>query len=300
MNDPAELERFKTEINLSHFAATRGYTLDRRESSRNSAVMRNAEGDKIIITREGGHWTYFSVRDDNDNGSVIDFVMRRDGGGLGKARKTLRQWMGSPPPVHTINYAPTLEGSTRDRADITRQFARLKPITDHPALAERGITRVLLEQPRFAGVVLRDSNFNVCFPHFDRDGVTGWEIKNRDFTGFAKGGVKGLWHSRTKPSDKRLVITESALDALSYAILFPTAHDRYVSTAGSLSAAQAALITRAFEKMPRPAVIVLATDNDDAGHALAATLKSLAPPGVEIQRPLPVVGKDWNDQLRLE
>ena len=77
-NDPAELDRFKTEINLSQFAASRGYTLDKRESSRNSAVMRHADGDKIIIAREGQHWIYFSVSDDDDNGSVIDFVMRRD------------------------------------------------------------------------------------------------------------------------------------------------------------------------------------------------------------------------------
>jgi hypothetical protein len=62
MNDHAELDRFKTEINLSHFAASRGYTLDKRESSRNSAVMRHADGDKIIIAREGQHWIYFSVR----------------------------------------------------------------------------------------------------------------------------------------------------------------------------------------------------------------------------------------------
>jgi len=48
-NDHAELDRFKTEINLSQFAASRGYQLDKRESSPNSAVMRHPEGDKIII-----------------------------------------------------------------------------------------------------------------------------------------------------------------------------------------------------------------------------------------------------------
>ena len=39
-----ELERFKTEINLTEFAVSLGYQLDRRKSSRSSIVMRNAEG----------------------------------------------------------------------------------------------------------------------------------------------------------------------------------------------------------------------------------------------------------------
>ena len=60
-NGRAELERFKVEINLSQFAAGYGCQLDKRASSRNSAVMRNLEGDKIIVAREGQHWVYFSV-----------------------------------------------------------------------------------------------------------------------------------------------------------------------------------------------------------------------------------------------
>ena len=117
-NDAAELERFKVEINLSQFAASRGYTLDRRESSRNSAVMRNHEGDKIIIAREGKHWIYFSVRDDSDNGSIIDFLLHREAGGIGRARQTLRRWTGSPSPIPLTRCAPDLASSTRDRAAI--------------------------------------------------------------------------------------------------------------------------------------------------------------------------------------
>ena len=63
-----ELERFKTGINLTEYAASEGYQLDRRASSRNSGVMRHPGGDKIVIARgEDGHWIYFSVRDGTDN-----------------------------------------------------------------------------------------------------------------------------------------------------------------------------------------------------------------------------------------
>lgn len=36
-----ELEAFKTNINLTEYAADQGYELDRRESSRNSVIMRH-------------------------------------------------------------------------------------------------------------------------------------------------------------------------------------------------------------------------------------------------------------------
>ena len=181
-------------------------------------------------------------------------------------------------------------------------YARLTTPAPSAALLARGIPAELQAAPRFAGVILQDEHRNACFPHRDRDGVSGWEIKNHGFTGFSKGGEKGLWFSRTKATDTTLILTESALDALSYATLYPDDHARYFSTGGSLNPKQPALIAAALEKMQRPAVVILATDNDPAGHELAATIQSLAPPveGLTFKRPLPTVGKDWNDQLKAQ
>lgn len=299
-DNAAELAEFKRSINLTEYAASTGYELDKRESSRNSAVMRHANGDKIIIARQADNWVYFSVRDDKDNGSIIDFVTRRQGGGIGRARQTLRQWIGQPQRTPRRSYAPTLETSTPDRAAVLAAYARMQPITAHPYLTRRGITPAVLALPRFAGCVLQDARKNACFPHHDRNGVSGWEMKNQGFTGFSAGGSKGLWFSRTKPTDTRLVIAESALDALSYAALFPDDHARYFSTGGSLNPDQPALISAALAKMPAPAALILATDNDEAGRALAETIQSLAPPALETRRPLPTTGKDWNDQLRAQ
>jgi len=38
--------------------------------------MRHPDGDKIVIARNdtSGAWVYFSVRDDRDNGTIIDFL----------------------------------------------------------------------------------------------------------------------------------------------------------------------------------------------------------------------------------
>lgn len=295
-----ELERFKSDLNLSQYAASYGYQLDHRESSRNSAIMRHANGDKIIIAKQAAHWVYFSVRNDADNGSILDFVMHRENCALGRARQTLRQWSSSPPTVQPTHYTHRLEPITRDRAALLREYARLTATAKNPALVARGIPPNLQAAPRFAGGILQDERGNACFPHRDQDGISGWEIKNSGFTGFAKGGSKGLWFSRTKPTDTALVIAESALDALSFATLHPDDKARYFSTGGSLNPQQPALLSTVMEKMPRPAVVILATDNDPAGHELAATIQSLAPPGpgLEFKRPLPEIGKDWNDQLQ--
>ena len=94
----AELESFKREIDLRAYAAGQGYVLAPKESWRGSAVMRNASGDKVIIKRnQNGHYVYFSVHDDRDNGTIVDFVQVRDKCSLGIVRKQLRPWLGRPP-----------------------------------------------------------------------------------------------------------------------------------------------------------------------------------------------------------
>src|SRR5580658_6086196 len=93
----AELESFKISIDLRSYAASQGYVLDSRSSCRGSAVMRHENGDKVVIRRDiDSHYVYFSVRDDGDHGSIIDFVQRRLKLSLGDVRKELRQWLGQP------------------------------------------------------------------------------------------------------------------------------------------------------------------------------------------------------------
>lgn len=96
-----ELEQFKSRINLVEYAQALGYQVDRKESSQTSKVLRHGNGDKIVVvTDQSGHGIYFSVRDDHDNGSIINFVQKRTGGSLGQTRKALRPWIdgaGSPP-----------------------------------------------------------------------------------------------------------------------------------------------------------------------------------------------------------
>lgn len=303
-----ELERFKTAINLTEYAAREGYLLDRRASSRNSVVMRHPGGDKIVIARgEDQHWIYFSVRDDSDNGSIIDFVQKRRGLKLGTVRQELRPWVGGFRVVarpHPDLFAQEIEPISKDRAQVILELARMKPIVSHRYLEEeRKIQGHLFRSSRFAGKIKVDVRANAIFPHADQDGPCGYEVKNRRFTGFSKGGEKGLWFSAARVGDTAFVIAESGIDALSYAALHLDENARYASTAGDMNPNQPALIRRAIEKMRQDASVVIATDNDAGGRELAEQIEAIARGtgrvDLQIVQDLPEgEGSDWNDCLK--
>jgi hypothetical protein len=241
MSWDGELEDFKSKIDLREYAAGQGYTLDRRESWRGSAVMRNG-GDKVVIKlNSNGHYIYFSVRDDRDNGTIVDFVQFRKRMTLGEVRKELRPWIGRAPT--SLPRFAKLEKTGKDRLRVEAEYRRMKEARRHPYLEhERAIPADTLQSERFAGMIRIDLHGNAVFPHFDQFGLCGYELKNRNFTGFAPGGEKGLWSSHERESDTRLVLAESAIDALSHAVLFPDGGARYKSIGGQTNPRQPDLI----------------------------------------------------------
>lgn len=296
----SELERFKTDVVLPEFAAARGYAVDRRQSSRNSVVMRHPDGDKIIIARYEGtnHWVYFSVRDDRDNGTVVDFLQNRGGGSLGLVRQALRGWLGSSRPVSQLPlFVRELQPVSRDRAGVIAAWEKAEVCTALPYLIGRGLGADILGLPLFADRMRVDHRRNALFPHYDKEGLCGFEIKNKDFTGFAAGGVKGLWYSESKTTDNRLILTESAIDGLSFHVMLGDQFTRYMSTGGELNPQQPALLRGAMEKLHSSAVVVLAFDDDEGGEKLVKEVEAIAPAGRELVRIKPDA-KDWNQALK--
>src|SRR5438128_2593031 len=249
--------------------------MDRRESWRGSTVLRRG-GDKIVVKRNGnGHYVFFSVRDDHDHGTILDFLQRREHLSLGAVRQILRPWIGRsaiPLPF------PKLEPTSPDRMRVESGYGRMINALRHPYLENhRSLPAHVLSSPRFAGRVRIDRRGNAVFPHFDAAGLCGYEIKNYGFTGFAAGGQKGLWFSHAQPDDRRLVLAESAIDALSYAALFADAEDqtRYASLGGKPSSRQTALVQATIAQLPAGAEIVAAFDADDAGRKLAEMIREI-------------------------
>jgi hypothetical protein len=265
--------------------------------------MRHPNGDKIIVKRNeaDGHYLYFSVRDDRDNGTIIDFVQKRQRLSLGAVRKELRSWMGVS-PIAVPSYPP-LRPTSRDRMKVEAEYGKMQDALRHPYLEnERALPALLLELPRFAGRIRINARGDAVFPHWDLDGLSGYEIKNATYTGFSSGGTKGLWLSHQFTNNDRLVICESAIDALSHASLFPDAHARYASIGGKPSPLQPELIRAAAARMPLKAKIVAAMDADHDGAKLAEMVREAVllsgrdDLAFVFQEPFGF--KDWNDQLR--
>lgn len=301
-----ELDDFKTQIDLCDFASDwAGFVKDVRQSSRCSAILRHANGDKLIVARTPErHHIFFNVHDASDRGSIIDFVQSRENCSLGAVRKILRPYLGRPIslPKGQASTALSLVPSSFDVVKIQSAWLDAQPLTAFQRYlqGDRQITRAVLDDPKFRDRVRVDHRGNAIFPHWCKEGLSGFEVKNSGWTGFSPGGLKGLWISRPHPDDRQLIFFETAIDALSLACLEGTRGKRFVSTAGQMSPMQIDLVRAAIKKMPDCNEIVLAMDNDEGGDRLVATFTEvLAPYSLPIvQHRAPKRGADWNDVLK--
>ncbi len=306
MRRSEELDQFKSQINLVEYAQNNGYEIDPKKSSTNCIVLKDDRGDKILVGLDetDNHYFYYSLKNQTDKGSIIDFIQKRKNLNLGEVRKELRPWTNnnySPISKPTSKPSTKLTPTSKDRYQIVAQFESFPTINNHPHLNQRGISQDTINDPRFKETIYLDSRNNAIFPHFDRDGICGYEIRNQNFKGFASGGTKGLWVSKSGQNDQKLVICESPLDCLSYHQLFPDDQTRYFATSGTLSEKQKDLLRTAFENInQKGGEIIIATDRDVGGEEISQKLKEIAPKTAQIFRHVPKYQKDWNEVLQAQ
>ena len=300
----ADIDRLKTEIDLNAFVAAYGFAEDPHDRWHGHTCFRNKAGDKIYVHRhKDGHWLYKNMKADNDKGTIVDFAMHHAGAAdVRDAIKVLRDWQGVPHQSFP-SVASQVTVIKKDRAAMQRRYMAMRVALRHPYLEdERGVPAMALQHWRFAGRVKIDGRGNAIFPHFDADGLCGYELKNHNFTGFASGATKGLWLSKSSRYDRSMVIAESAIDAISFSIMNPDGWARYASIGGAPSAAQLDLLRMEIAHMPARSEIVAAMDNDAAGRKLAELVRSSC--GASLVQKLafrqrePDEHKDWNDALR--
>jgi hypothetical protein len=256
-------------------------------------------GDKISIRKDAdGHYVYYSFRDEKDHGTIMDFVMRRQGKNFGEARKVLRIYTGAVRPASLLVYQHLDPAPRFDRKAVQMAWDAAKELRWHDYLEqERRLPRRLLLSPRFRGLRV-DARGNVLFPHYDDEGLCGFEKRNRSFKGFADLGEKGLWLSAAEPTDAALVVGESAIDCISHACLFPSPA-RYASIAGGMSEKQPVLLAAAIAALPPGAEVVCITHDDADGNRYAEVIREVSLAGrFRLHRPSAV--KDWNDVLTSE
>ena len=271
-----------------------GYEYIESKSAYNKAILSHESGDKIVVvTDESDRGLYFSFLDDWDKGTIIDFVQNHRNLNLGEVRKELRPWLNRG-VRDEVGRKP--QPMSKERISLIQEFLEFSVLKSHPYLTELGISDSTLNSDRFIGRIAVDEKNNLIFPHYDRDGISGYSIDNLEKRGKREDGTKALWKSNSQPDDRRLVITNNAIDALSYHQLFPHNHTRYISIEGTLTDYQKELIVNAIAELSHAEnEVIIATGNDEKN-----ILASLADNDVGVRLHQPENTGSWNECLQMK
>jgi hypothetical protein len=306
-------DELRQRISLLEFALAHGYECDRRKGLK-WPVLNHHSGDRIIIVnpRNPAAQGYFNPGDDGDRGTLIQFVRNRLGWLFPEApersqawnvNRVLHEWLSLPfrdRRLHAKLSSPSRHGGKVD--EVAFDPALLGPLEDPSWLLSRGITRETLNDILFEGRILQSrtgTHRNTAFPYRkELDGrIVGAEVRNHNFKGHMCGSLRGvsLWVSRCMPGSERIVVCESALDALSHFEMNGDGRDVYVSFGGHLAEGQLECLKGIYRRLStdRHMRLDIGTDDDEKGHLYAAMLRREFP---EAERILPQ-GKDFNDML---
>ncbi|MDD5280449.1 toprim domain-containing protein [Acidithiobacillus sp.] len=334
-----ELRRFNTEIPLNRLAEAHGWAMDNKESTKTWEKYRSPSGEAIVIN-PGKNLYFHQQNKDHDKGGVIQFTQNHilNNGSLGEVRKYLRDFAGdqrndwqreaqqraaSAPPVLQIG----------NRKNEWRSLPLLTPESLRYLVNQRGLdvkTIATYGERSMRTDIYRTpgggERHNVAFANVavDQDNkavLSGWEKKGagteKSFSGFhGQRGITVFKHKDFNSQDVRLsedvgtcqkmVLCESSIDALSKAQMDGCRPgDIYVSTGGTPSAAAKKALAALIQKN-QPLEVVLAFDNDMAGHGYARQMKEhlveqSQMPGMSnfsIRTEFPDGVKDWNETLK--
>lgn len=206
-----------------------------------------------------------------------------------------------------VGAEPPGQSRPAPQAGVPADFAPPTPCPKYSGLlreyltVKRALPLAVVEPALADGRIHADTRRNAVFLCHDGDGkLTGAELRGtgpKPFKGMATGSRRGVgFFTLAHATPERLVVVESALDALAYRALFPHELATIVSTAGVLSSCPA---LEALATSLGVAEVMLAYDNDAAGEAAATALATELSrrPDWTIRRRIPWGGKDWNDML---
>ena len=295
MNQLDELNSMKSQVNLAAYAGVFGYEVDSRESKGASYVLRRKSDNEKLLVKRGnrGYDIYVSCRDDR-KGSVIDFVQHEIGTkNLGEVRKVLRDWLRMPTPNLSLSIKSDSIQSTDepDRKKVNAVWGAATWLPEPGYLLQRGIDLETLHDERFHDTWRITTNGVLLFLHRDHEGGTGYEIRGDNIKSFTKDGKRAFWHTTNLGYAGTVIVTESAINALSHAVLYGWGDVAYISLAGNISTRQRTLIKSLFAT----GIDVLSgVDNDTSGDKYHEIIEDLAGRKVPRYRP---IGNDWNADL---
>jgi hypothetical protein len=168
----------------------------------------------------------------------------------------------------------------------------------------RGLPERLIDHAHQLGLIYADSQHNAVFPRYAANGwergeMTGASLRGTrgDFRGLSPGSQKDkgwFWFGLGKGEVQRVVLVESAIDALSFAALDKSNYKENKTVYLSADGAGAIPIKDLQAVIERGGQVIVGYDADRAGEQMAWKVAQSLPRVTRLQ---PNCGKDWNEQL---
>ena len=213
------------------------WSLDVKESTRDSLKYRRGDGEIVIVNHDGrGWWDPKSTA----KGDVFGLVQHLDPGlNFGAVRRVLRPLAGLAPEFPSM---PERRPSPRQRRSRSPNAGHNIPVS--PVARRSGIIsavtapcRIPLLHAAIVADAIREGPFgSAWFAHRLAGEITGIEMRGPAWRNFSKGGDKTLFRFAGEATQRmRLAVCESAIEALSLAAIEELRPDTlYTGTAGGI------------------------------------------------------------------
>lgn len=320
MTTAQKIEWIKDHVNIEEYLTNRGYKLDKTRDCKKYRAYSSADNyDKIVVPVGADakrRSYYFSQVDTADKGSVIDFVMTREGMDFAGAVEALLHYAAAPDfkAYEVTSQQISNRKAQEHRAEmkhrqIIRNILKLQAHLedDRYLRQERKLSEKVLYHQAFLGRVYSvtyNGFTNIAFPMYaaNRE-VKAMCFKNTSYEKLLGSKSQTLWIShytsgKDLPVDK-VIIGEHPIDLMSYFQLKnnPEENNLYVSYMGNPAEGQVQLLDYLINTVA-PRQIVLANDNDVAGEKYDAKIIDNIHFQGQIVVDKPGGAGDWNEALK--
>jgi hypothetical protein len=272
---------FEKTFDMPAFLAARGFVVPTTERDpRHLEMTQPATGETVLLQKDlkAGAWTYQNALNPEDRGSPSHYIERHDRVSRDQSLDRLISYSTErnvAPDATAYRRARQEKTPTLRDAENRHTVALLQEKAAQRLLAEYGVQPAQLESGRF-GQFRSPSDLDrlVAEP-------------------------QGLEASAFRPTDRKLVFTERALDAIGYERTSGGDRACYMYTGSNPSPETLRKIAHVVAELPPGMMVVLAFGRDERGRELAERLRALAP-SLKMERESPEFGARWADQMRLE
>lgn len=234
-------------------------------------------------------------------GGAIDLVMYVERCNFTEATHWLQDRFGEPATLQTVTRQTEAVIAQRERQPFIppEKIEESWPLVREYLTQTRGLPAKQVDQLHQEGLVYADQRQNAVFLRRSFEGevigasLRGTAGRNNSFKGLSPGTRRsqGWFHTCAGGSEpdpiQRVVLTESAIDALSYQTLHPPEEKTlYLSTDGA-----GFVPVEPLQRIPQ---VTIALDQDEVGEQMTERLRQDLPQA-SCQVPS---HKDWNEQLK--